>query len=170
MSPYISLAKQTIEEYIKEAKIISIPSDLPKEFYKRKAGIFVTILKDKELRGCIGTSLPTKENIAKEIIDNAVAAATQDYRFGQITEEELPHLSYNVSVLSSPVLIKDIGNLNPKKYGIIVKSELKSGLLLPDLDGVDTIEHQIAIAGQKADIDLSTEKIDIYMFTVKKYE
>jgi AmmeMemoRadiSam system protein A len=172
MNSYIPLVKSAVENYIKEGKIASPPPDLPEELLKRKAGVFVTIEKGKELRGCIGTYLPTKENIAKEVISNAIAAASQDFRFGPIRKEELPHLSYTVYLLSEPEPIKNIKELNPKKYGIIVKtvvSPQKSGLLLPDLEDVDTVEEQISIACQKAGIDLTEEKILIYKFTVKRY-
>jgi len=153
---------------------------LPEEFFKRKAGVFVTIYTKYqiqntkyELRGCIGTYLPTKENIAEEIIHNAIAVATEDYRFGPIQKEELPYLSYTVYILSQPELVKDIKELNPKNFGIIVKTAempFKSGLLLPDLEGVDTIEQQISIACQKGGIEPATEKIIIYKFTVEKFE
>jgi len=172
-NPYVLLAKQAVETYIKQGKIISAPDNLPQELLTRKAGTFVTIMKDGELRGCIGTYLPTKENIAEEIISNAVAAATKDYRFNPIHKQELDSLSYTVYVLNKPELIKDIKELNPKKYGIIVKTASgipKSGLLLPDLQGVDTIEKQIFIACQKAGIDPAAEKIFIYKFTTEKYE
>jgi len=187
MHPLIDLAKQTVETFIKKGEIISLPEDLLKEFLEKKAGTFVTIMKNGELRGCIGTYLPTRENIAEEVIYNAIAAATEDYRFGPIQEEELPYLSYTVYILNEPELIKDLKELNPKKYGIIVKTMLitrpdgtdvvfnghipyKSGLLLPDLEGVDTIEKQISIACQKGGIDPSREKILIYKFTVEKYQ
>jgi len=187
MNSFILLAKQAAENYIKEKKIISPPEDLPKEFLTRKAGTFVTIEKSGELRGCIGTYLPTKENIAKEIISNAVAAATEDYRFGPISKEELPYLSYAVYILSEPELVKDISELNPKKFGIIIKTVpitspdgtdvvfnghfmAKTGLLLPDLKGLDTIEKQISIACQKGGIDPKREKIILYKFTVEKHE
>lgn len=183
----VKLAKQTVEAYVKEGKIIEPPADLPEEFLKRRAGTFVTIQKNGNLRGCIGTYLPTKENIAQEVIRNAIAAATEDYRFGPIEERELSALSYTVYILSKPELVKNIKELNPKKYGIIVKTipitkpngtdvvfnghlSYKSGLLLPDLEGIDTIEKQISIACQKAGIDLRREKIIIYKFTVKKYQ
>ena len=184
MNPYVLLAKQAVENYIKEGKIISVPGDLPEEFLKRKMGTFVTIMKDGELRGCIGTYLPTRNNIAEEIIHNAIAAATEDYRFGPIQKEELPELSYTAYILSEPELVKDISELNPKKFGIIIKTapiipsgdvvfnghmSTKSGLLLPDLEGVDTVEQQISIACQKGGIDPSKEKILIYRFTTEKY-
>jgi AmmeMemoRadiSam system protein A len=195
MHPLVSLAKQSIETFIKERKIISPPKDLPKEFLERKAGTFVTIEKNGNLRGCIGTYLPLRENIAKEIIHNAIAAATEDYRFGPVEKEELPYLSYTVYILNESELVKDLKELDPKKYGIIVKTVPivanlhefeheytrmdvvfnghfvpKTGLLLPDLEGVDTIEKQISIACQKAGIDFTKEKILIYKFTVEKFK
>lgn len=187
MNPHILLAKQAVENYVQKGKIISPPENLPEEFLNRKAGTFVTIEKNDELRGCIGTYLATRKNIAEEIIHNAITAATEDYRFGPIQKEELPEFSYTVYILSKPELIKNLKELDPKKYGIIVKTvpiispdktdvvfnghfPYKSGLLLPDLEGVNTVEKQILIACQKAGIDPRIEKIIIYRFTVEKYQ
>ena len=169
MNPYSELAKGAVENYIKERKVISPSGNLPQEF-KRKAGVFVTIMAGKELKGCIGTYLPTEDNIAQEIIQNAIAAATEDYRFGSIRKEELDSLSYSVHILQTPVEVKDESELNPRKFGIIVKAGRKSGLLLPDLEGVNTKEQQISIACEKGGIDPREEKIAIYKFTVEKYE
>lgn len=170
MSIYTLLAKIAVETYVKERKTINPPANLPKELLEEKAGAFVTIEKNKKLRGCIGTYLPTKESIAKEIITNAILAATKDDRFGPIISEELSHLSYIVYILDKPRLIEKIEELNPKKYGIIIQSGLKSGLLLPDLEGVDTKEKQIFYACQKAGINLQVDPITIYRFAAKKYE
>jgi AmmeMemoRadiSam system protein A len=169
----VELAKKTVETYIKEGKIISSLDDLPKEFLERKAGTFITIEKNGNLRGCIGTYLPTRRHIAEEIVYNSIAAATEDYRFGSIQKEELPYLSYKIYILSEPELVKDVKELNPKKYGIIVKTTdnyPKTGLLLPDLKDIDTIEQQISITCQKGEIDPLKEKISIYKFTVEKYQ
>ncbi|MFA6437340.1 MAG: AmmeMemoRadiSam system protein A [Candidatus Paceibacterota bacterium] len=170
MNIYCKLAKQAIENYIKKQEILDVPQKLPAEFNK-KAGIFVTIYNGKELRGCIGTYQPTKQNLAKEIIDNAISAATNDWRFGPITKEELPELSYEVSVLEKPKQIEDIGKLDPKKFGIIVQgiNTRKSALLLPDLDGLDTIEKQLSACCQKANIDPAQEQIAIFRFQTEKY-
>ena len=151
---------------IKEGEVIS-----PAENLSRKAGVFVTIENQGQLKGCIGTYLPTKENIAEEIIHNAISAATEDYRFSPIKKEELPLLSYAIYLLNPPEPVKEIKELDPKKFGIIVKaaSSFKTGLLLPDLEGVDIIEKQLAIACQKAGIDPLREKISIYKFTVEKH-
>lgn len=186
MNPYAELAKKAVESYVENGKIIAPDKELPKEMLEKKSGTFVTIEKNGGLRGCIGTYLPTKENVAQEIIHNAIASATEDYRFGPIQKEELPHLSYTVYLLEKPELVKDIKELNPKKYGIIVKTTPitypdgsdvvfnghfvpKSALLLPDLEGIDTIEKQISIACQKGRIDPSKEKIIIYKFKVEKH-
>ncbi|HOK35346.1 MAG TPA: AmmeMemoRadiSam system protein A [Candidatus Pacearchaeota archaeon] len=169
MHPLVSLAKEAVETYTKNGKIISVPKNLPQEFLNKRAGTFVTIEKNGELRGCIGTYLPTKENIAKEVISNAIATATKDDRFGAIREEELPDLSYTVYVLSEPQPVKDFKELDPKKYGIIIQSGFKSGLLLPGLEGVDTVEEQFFITCQKAGIDHTHEPVAVYKFTAKKY-
>lgn len=186
MDPYVLLAKLAVENYIKEGKIITPASDLPEEFFKRKAGTFVTIEKEGQLRGCIGTYLPTRVNVAEEIIRNAISAATEDYRFGSIQKEELPLLSYTVYVLNYPEIVNDIKKLNPKKFGIIVKTTPfvypnqknvtfngviphKTGLLLPDLEEIDTAEKQFFIACQKGGIDPTKEKVFIYRFTAEKH-
>jgi len=185
MNSYIKLAKSAVENYIKEKRIIEPSEDLPKEMLERKAGVFVTIEKNGELRGCIGTYLPIRKNIAEEIIYNAIAAASEDYRFGPVQKEELLQLSYTVYILSKPELVKNIKELNPRKFGIIIKTApisplgdfifnghviAKTGLLLPDLEGIDTTEKQISIACQKGGINPLKEKIFIYKFTVKKYK
>ena len=184
MNSYTNLAKQSIENYIRTGAIIELPEGLPKEFYNRKAGVFVTIKKDNELRGCIGTFLPTQENIGEEIVSNAISAATQDHRFSLIAQDELSKLDYEVSILSEPEQIEITENpanfseekfreagLNPKEYGVIVKTnDGRSGLLLPDLDGVDSIEKQISIACQKAGINYGMDEIILYRFTVEKHK
>jgi len=164
------LAKLSVETYIKEKKIIEPPVGLPEEFLRKKSGVFVTIEKEGDLRGCIGTYLPIHKNIAEEIIHNAIAAATEDYRFDPIRKEELPHLTYTVYILSEPELIKDIKELDPPKYGIIVKTATKCGLLLPGLEGINTTEEQVSIACQKGGINQEKEKIVIYRFITEKYE
>lgn len=174
MNEYVKLAKNTIETYIKTGKKIEVPKNLPEEFYDVRKGVFVTIYEksnpEKQLRGCIGTFLPTKENIAQEIIDNAISAAIYDYRFAPVAKNELDNLQYEVSLLNPPEQIDSVKNLDPEKYGVIVKSsDGKTGLLLPDIEGVEAPERQILIACQKAEIDLEKEKIELYRFTVNKY-
>ncbi len=170
MDTHAKLAKKAAEEFIKNRKTISAPENLPQEFYSRRAGVFVTIRKEGELRGCIGTYLPAKENIAREIIDNAITACSRDNRFLPIIKEELPELDYEVSILSEPKPVKDIKARDPKKYGIIVRcDDGRCGLLLPDLDGVDTTDRQIFIACQKGGINPLTDAMELYFFTVEKH-
>ena len=167
-SAYVRLARETIENYVKYGKIISPPQDLPTEMINKKAGVFVSLKKFGNLRGCIGTFMPTQENIAQEIIKNAISAAIDDPRFSPVTVSELEDLSISVDVLTAPEEVKDISQLDPKKYGVIVSSGYKKGLLLPDLEGVDTVEYQIDIAKRKAGI-YPDEKVKLYRFEVKRY-
>jgi AmmeMemoRadiSam system protein A len=185
MDALVLLAKRAIETFVKKGKIILPPDNLPEEFLKRKSGTFITIMKDSQLRGCIGTYLQTKENIAQEVIRNAIAAASEDYRFSPIKEDELPYLSYTVYILSEPELAKALKESDPKKYGIIVRTNpldpsgdvvfnghfvAKTGLLLPDLEGVNTVEQQLSVACHKAGINPKEERIFIYRFTVEKFQ
>jgi AmmeMemoRadiSam system protein A len=164
----VQIARQSIAHYLKTRQKIHQPKNLPREFTDHCAGVFVSLKKDGHLRGCIGTFLSTQDNIALEIIENAVSAATRDPRFPPVTASEVDRLSISVDILSPPEEIKDISQLDPKKYGIIVSSGFKKGLLLPDLEGVDTVEHQIGIARQKAGIT-SNEDYYIEKFEVKRY-
>ena len=167
-SVYVKLARETIENYIKQGKIITPPLGLPEEMINQKAGVFVSLKKNGNLRGCIGTFMPTQENIAQEIIKNAISAAVDDPRFSSVNVSELEDLSISVDVLSAPEEVKDISQLDPRKYGVIVSSGYKKGLLLPDLEGVDTVEYQIDIAKRKAGI-YPGEKVKLYRFEVKRF-
>lgn len=167
-SAYVKLARETIENYIKQGKIITPPLGLPEEMINQKAGVFVSLKKFGDLRGCIGTFMPTQGNIAQEIIKNAISAAVDDPRFSPVNLSELEDLSISVDVLSAPEEVKDISQLDPKKYGVIVSSGYKKGLLLPDLEGVDTVEYQIDIAKRKAGI-YPGEKVKLYRFEVKRF-
>ncbi len=171
MNEYVNLAKSAIGEYVKTGTIIPVPENLPPEFYEKKHGVFVSIHNGAELRGCIGTYLPAHKNLAKEIILNSIAACSRDNRFSPISAEELPNLKIEVSLLSVPEKISTPDELDPKKYGVIVKCpDGRTGLLLPDLEGVDSIEQQISIAYQKGGISPALEKeMEIFKFTVQKF-
>ncbi len=171
MSHYTNLAKTAVETFVRENETVGSPKNLSKEMLERRAGVFVTIKKNGGLRACIGTYLPTKRNIAEEIIGNAISAATKDHRFGPIEKPELPFLSYEVYVLEKPEPVQNIKDLNPSKYGIIARGENnKTGLLLPGLEGINDPEEQISIACKKAGVDPATEKISLYRFKAQKYE
>lgn len=166
----ISLAKKAIEEYLQEKKVIPTPQSIPKEFQGR-AGVFVSLHKKGKLRGCIGTYFPVKENIAREIIRNAISAATQDPRFPPVEVNELKDIEMSVDILSRPEPVRSTEELDPKKYGVIVSKGWQKGLLLPDLDGVNTIRGQLDIVKQKAGLwGVPDEELEIQQFTVTRYK
>lgn len=167
--PYVKLARLSLEYYLKNKTPMPVPENLPEEMTNKKAGVFVSIHKDGDLRGCIGTIYPQQENIAKEIIMNAISAGFEDPRFYPVEEYELDDLVYSVDVLMPPEKVKSIDDLDPKQYGIIVRSGYRSSLLLPDLEGIDTVEQQIAIALKKAGIN-SYEKYTIERFRVVRHK
>ena len=150
--PYVSLARQSLENYIRTGRKISVPEGLPEEMLDTQAGAFVSIHKFGKLRGCIGTIEGVRDSVAEEIINNAISASTEDPRFSPITEDELKWLEINVDVLGEAEYIYSMDQLDVKRYGVIVSKGYRRGLLLPDLDGVDTPEQQVAIAKQKAGI------------------
>lgn len=166
--PYVHLARLSLEHYVRSGRYLSLPDGLPQEMLKKKAGAFVSLKKHGSLRGCIGTILPVTDNIASEIIRNAVSAGTEDPRFSPVKEDELDELVYSVDVLGEPEPVKDILELDVKRYGVIVSSGRKRGLLLPDLEGVDTVEKQIDIARKKAGI-YNNEKISLQRFEVVRH-
>ena len=168
MHPLAQLAKNTIETYVNTGEVISPPQKLTPEM-KQKAGVFVSLHRFGELRGCIGTFEPARKNVAGEIISNAVSSATRDPRFPPVAPEELEDLEYSVDVLTAPKPVKYEKELDPKKYGVIVECGYRRGLLLPDLEGVDTVDEQIDICRQKAGI-LPDEPINLYSFEVRRYK
>jgi len=167
VSPLVRLARETVETYVKEGKTPK-PEELTPEM-KEKAGVFVSIHKFGELRGCIGTFEPTENNVALETIANAISSATRDPRFPPIAPGELDGLDYSVDVLTLPEPVESPDQLDPKKYGVIVEAGWRRGLLLPDLEGVDSVEQQIAICRQKAGI-MPDEPVKLYRFQVKRYK
>ena len=165
---YVKLARASLESYISRGEVLEIPGNLPAEMMKEKAGVFVSIHKHGKLRGCIGTIEPTRKCIAKEIIENAISASTRDPRFEPITEEELKWLEINVDVLGKPEKIASKKELDVKRYGVIVSSGYRRGLLLPDLEGVDSVDQQVAIAMQKGGIR-EGEKYTLERFEVIRH-
>jgi AmmeMemoRadiSam system protein B/AmmeMemoRadiSam system protein A len=168
INPITALAKETVETYIREGKTPPPPKNLTPEM-KQKAGVFVSIHKRGALRGCIGTFESQQENVAEEIITNAISSATRDPRFSPIGPEELKDLDYSVDVLTSPEPVEDESQLNPKRYGVIVEAGWRRGLLLPDLEGVDKVGEQIDICRQKGGIG-PDEPVQLYRFEVKRYK
>ncbi|MDD5590548.1 MAG: AmmeMemoRadiSam system protein B [Dehalococcoidales bacterium] len=167
MSPLAKLAKMAVETYVRDGEILK-PEELTAEM-KERAGVFVSIHKLGNLRGCIGTFEPDTESVAEETIANAISSATRDPRFSPISPGELKDLDYNVDVLTTPEPVESKDQLNPKEYGVIVESGFRRGLLLPDLEGVDSVDYQISICRQKAGI-LTDEPVKLYRFRVKRYK
>ena len=165
--PLVALAKEAVEEYVRFGRTTSVPVPAPPELAVR-AGAFICLKIHGQLRGCIGTIEPTKPNLAAEIISNAINSATEDPRFFPVMADDLDDLEYTVDVLSHAERIDGLDQLDPKKYGVIVESGYKRGLLLPDLEGVDTVEEQVDIAMNKACI-YRGEPVTLYRFQVTRH-
>jgi len=165
---YQELARRSLEHIIATGKVLPVPNGLTGELSGKQAGVFVSIHKNGRLRGCVGTIAPTTQSIAHEIVQNAVSAGLSDDRFEPVNANELPYLDYKVDVLSSPEPITGPGQLDVKRYGVIVTSGFKRGLLLPNLDGVDSVEDQINIAKRKAGIS-DRERVNLERFEVIRH-
>ena len=168
-SDIVKLAARAIEAYVREQRTID-KGEFPKltDELRGEAGVFVCIKKDGELRGCIGTLQPTRSNIAEEVICNATNSCSRDPRFLTVKEDELSDLEVSVDVLEEPEKVSDPSMLDPKRYGVIVRSHGRVGLLLPDLEGVDDVRNQVSIAKQKAGIG-ADEPVELFRFTVTRY-
>ena len=166
---YVQLARASVEHYILHHRKMEMPGNLPAELTARRAGAFVSIHEHGKLRGCIGTISPVRECLAQEIIDNAVSAAARDPRFDPIRAEELKWLEISVDVLGDPEPVSSPDQLDVKRYGVIVTKGRKRGLLLPDLDGVDTVEEQISIAKSKAGIADWDKRVELQRFEVVRH-
>ena len=166
--PFVRLARLTVEAWIRDGKKPGIPDWATAEMLHGRAGVFVSIHEEGKLRGCIGTILPACRNIAEEIISNAVSASTRDPRFSPVRPDELKRLEIHVDVLTEPERIRSRDELDAKRYGVIVSSGHKRGLLLPDLDGVDTVDQQISIAMKKGGIS-ERDSITLERFEVVRH-
>lgn len=164
----ISLARASLLHFLTTGKRLLVPQPLSPELI-RQAGTFVSLKKNKVLRGCIGTIFPNEESIAGEIIANAIRAGTEDPRFRPVVLDEVDKLTFSVDVLGELEQVTSEVELDSQLYGIIVKRGDRTGLLLPRLEGVDNVSEQIAIARQKAGISPG-EDIELYRFTVTRYE
>lgn len=165
--PVAQLAREAVEQYVRERVVIRPEASTPE--LQERAGVFVSIHKNGELRGCIGTFQPTCANVAEEVVSNAISAATRDPRFDAVAAEELGDLEYKVDILSPPEPVDDVSELDPQRYGVIVECGWRRGLLLPDLEGVDTVQQQIEICRMKAGIGRD-EPVQLYRFQVKRFQ
>ncbi len=169
--PLVVLARRAIERYVRDGVRIEPPQPLPAGL-ERQAGAFVTIRRRGALRGCIGTTQPTCPSVAEEVIRNAISSATQDYRFHPLTAEELEGLDVKVDVLGDLAPVDSTDDLDPKRYGLVVQSKLhpsRRGLLLPDLEGIKTVEEQVHWTRyHKAGITDPDEPVQMYRFEVTR--
>ena len=164
----VRIAKASLSYLMEHGRTLPEFGEALPEDLQKPAGVFVSLKKQGQLRGCIGTILPTQANAATEIIRNAVSAATADPRFPRVQPAELEQLVVSVDILGEPERIDSMSELDPRRYGVIVRRGSRSGVLLPDLEGVNTVEEQIAIACNKAGIK-PDEPIEMYRFEVVRY-
>ncbi|WP_033170689.1 AmmeMemoRadiSam system protein A [Selenomonas sp. ND2010] len=164
----VKLARLSLETFVRTHQLAVIPEDMRKSFADKRRGAFVSLKKDGQLRGCIGTIQPVRQDLAEEILYNAVSAGTRDPRFSPVTPEELAQLVYDVDVLTEPEPIDSPDQLDVKRYGVIVQCGDRRGLLLPDLPGVDSVEEQISIARRKGSIG-EQEPYQLWRFEVERH-
>jgi AmmeMemoRadiSam system protein A/AmmeMemoRadiSam system protein B len=165
---YVRLARESLTHFLIEGNIMEMPNYVTEEMINSKRGVFVSLKKFGALRGCIGTIFPVTDSIAEEIMRNAIEAGEGDPRFSPVSEGELEDIVFSVDVLTEPIAAK-IEELDPKIYGVVVRSGRKSGLLLPDLEGVNTTSEQISIVLNKASIS-PNEKYSIEKFEVIRHK
>ena len=170
VDPYVALARASVEGFVRTGRPIALPDGLPPELTEKRAGVFVSLHERGELRGCIGTIAPVTGSVAAEIVRNGVAAASEDPRFPPVRQSELDALSYSVDVLFTPMPVDSLDDLDPARYGVIVTQGWKRGLLLPNLEGVDTARQQVDIAKRKAGIDLFDDDVELERFEVVRHD
>jgi AmmeMemoRadiSam system protein A len=168
--PLVDLARRAVEGYVREGRVV--PAELPADSGPDQAGVFVSLHSpDDSLRGCIGTFRPSRLSLAEEIVSNAISAATRDPRFHPMRPEELEGLHVSVDVLEEPEEVSGVEELDPARYGIIVRcDDGRQALLLPDLEGVDTVQRQLDITCRKGGIDPERDRYRIYRFQVTRHK
>jgi len=166
---YVQLARYSIETYVRTGLKAQLPPDLPVELLHNRAGVFVSLHKFDELRGCVGTIVPTKRSIADEINSNGILACSEDHRFPPVQADELDDIDYSVDVLGKSEPIRSKKELDVHRYGVIVSDGYRRGLLLPDLEGVDTVEQQVSIALRKAGLNYD-EPYELERFEVVRHK
>lgn len=169
VDPFVALARASVEYFVTTERPLLMPEGLPPELIDARAGVFVSLHEHGDLRGCIGTIAPTRNSIAQEIIANAISACSGDPRFYPVQKNELDYLSYSVDVLFPPEPISSPAELDPQEFGVIASKGHRRGLLLPNLEGVNTVEEQVAIARQKAGIAPDETGVELERFRVVRH-
>lgn len=167
--PLVALARQAVEEYVRHGRVVTPPVEPLASGLPAASGAFVSLHRLSNLRGCIGTIGPTRQTLNEEVVNNAISAATEDPRFPPLRQAELADLEISVDVLGEPEPIANRSELDPKQYGVIVQRGPRRGLLLPDLEGVEGVDQQIAIAAQKAGLSPSDPNLQLFRFRVVRY-
>ena len=147
-----TLGRHAIDTYLRTRQLIQPPEPIPVDLQAPSA-VFVTLRKDGELRGCVGSVRPTEATAAHELIRYAVASAVRDPRFDPVRIDEVSALTIKVQLLDPPEPVSDMAELDPHTFGLIVRHRDRQALLLPDIEGIDTPEQQVLAACQKAGID-----------------
>ena len=169
VDPIVGLARASVEHFVKTGTVMDLPDGVPDDLMQRRAGVFVSLHERGELRGFIGTIGPTQEDLAHEIIRNGVLAASEDPRFPSVAVDELDYLEYSVDVLGEPETAGGLDDLDVREYGVIVTKGWRRGLLLPNLDGIDTVEQQVVIAKRKAGIGWDEDDVRLERFRVQRH-
>ncbi len=163
----LTLAREAVEHYVRTARVADPPAGLPRDL-RQPAGVFVTLRIGRRLRGCVGTLAPARADVAREIVACAIAAASTDPRFPPVRPHELTDLAYEVDVVEPLEAVSSLADLDPRTYGVLVEGDGRRGVLLPDLDGVDTAERQVEIARAKAGLP-SVTAVRLYRFRVRRF-
>lgn len=168
--PLVIVASEAIRVYVEEQRELDPSAEGGAELLGTtpSSGVFVCLKRRGELRGCIGTTEPTKPTLLEEVISNAIAAATRDPRFPPVESSELVELMVSVDVLSRPEPVTDFTLLDHRRYGVMARAGVKQGLLLPDIEGVDSVEEQLAVVRQKAGLS-AEEAMELFRFEVTRY-
>ena len=169
IDPYVALARLSVETFVSTGRPAKLPDDVPAELLLQRAGAFVSLHEHGQLRGCIGTIAATCANVADEIIQNGISACSRDFRFDPVRPEELDYLEYSVDVLDEAEPVQSMDQLDPRRYGVIVTKGWQRGLLLPNLDGVDTVEDQVSIAKRKAGLSPYDQDVQLERFEVVRH-
>ena len=166
---YVRLARTALERWVRAGVRMEPDDTLPAELTNRQAAVFVSIRKDGDLRGCVGTLEPARTMLAQEIVDNAISAGTHDRRFPAVTRDELPRLLYSVDVLGEPEFIVGPADLDVNRYGVVASTtDGRRGVLLPGLEGISTPEQQIEAAKRKGGIERE-EPVILQRFEVTRH-
>ncbi len=169
--PLVRLAAEAIQVFVVEQRVLDPPESLLAEVpaAHQPAGAFVSLKRGGHLRGCVGNTTPTRPTLAAEVINTAISAATRDPRFPAVDRVELEDLVVAVDVLDSPMPVLHLSELDHRRYGVIVRSGTKQGVLLPDIEGINSVTEQLAVAREKA--GLTPEEVaEWFRFEVTRYQ